>query len=96
MERRLAAILSADVVGYSRLMAEDEDGTFAQLAACCGTIADLVGGLSRPPFRLVPQPLPISAMASISTSRPSWSSRGEVTAVLAGMLLVKASERALE
>ena len=24
-ERRLAAILSADVVGYSRLMAEDED-----------------------------------------------------------------------
>ncbi len=26
-ERRLAAILSADVVGYSRLMAEDETGT---------------------------------------------------------------------
>ncbi len=25
VERRLAAILSADVVGYSRLMAEDED-----------------------------------------------------------------------
>ncbi len=30
MERRLAAILSADVVGYSRLMAADEAGTFAQ------------------------------------------------------------------
>ncbi len=28
-ERRLAAILSADVVGYSRLMAEDEDATSA-------------------------------------------------------------------
>ena len=27
VERRLAAILSADVVGYSRLMAEDEDAT---------------------------------------------------------------------
>jgi adenylate cyclase len=27
MERRLAAILAADVVGYSRLMAEDEAGT---------------------------------------------------------------------
>ena len=27
IERRLAAILSADVVGYSRLMAEDEQGT---------------------------------------------------------------------
>ena len=26
-EHRLAAILSADVVGYSRLMAEDEDAT---------------------------------------------------------------------
>jgi class 3 adenylate cyclase len=26
-DRRLAAILSADVVGYSRLMAEDEDAT---------------------------------------------------------------------
>ncbi len=25
--RKLAAILSADVVGYSRLMAEDEEGT---------------------------------------------------------------------
>jgi adenylate cyclase len=31
MERRLAAILSADVVGYSRLMGEDEAGTLAAL-----------------------------------------------------------------
>ncbi len=30
-ERRLAAILAADVVGYSRLMGEDETGTLAQL-----------------------------------------------------------------
>ena len=30
-ERKLAAILSADVVGYSRLMAEDEDGTIRTL-----------------------------------------------------------------
>ncbi len=29
MERRLAAILVADVVGYSRLMGEDEEGTLA-------------------------------------------------------------------
>ena len=27
MARRLAAILAADVVGYSRLMADDEAGT---------------------------------------------------------------------
>src|SRR5215470_9283968 len=33
MERRLAAILSADVVGYSRLMADDEAGTFERLRA---------------------------------------------------------------
>jgi TolB-like protein/class 3 adenylate cyclase/tetratricopeptide (TPR) repeat protein len=32
-ERRLAAILSADVVGYSRLMAEDEDATVARITA---------------------------------------------------------------
>ncbi len=31
MERRLAAILAADVVGYSRLMADDESGTLAAL-----------------------------------------------------------------
>jgi adenylate cyclase len=31
MERRLAAILAADVVGYSRLMGSDEAGTLAQL-----------------------------------------------------------------
>ncbi len=34
MERRLAAILAADVVGYSRLMGEDEAGTLARLKAC--------------------------------------------------------------
>ena len=31
MERKLAAILAADVVGYSRLMEADEAGTFARL-----------------------------------------------------------------
>jgi TolB-like protein/class 3 adenylate cyclase len=33
MERRLSAILAADVVGYSRLMEQDEAGTFQQLKA---------------------------------------------------------------
>jgi class 3 adenylate cyclase len=33
MERRLAAILAADVVGYSKLMAEDEAGTLVALKA---------------------------------------------------------------
>lgn len=33
MQRRLAAILAADVVGYSRLMAEDEEATLSRLKA---------------------------------------------------------------
>jgi adenylate cyclase len=33
MQRKLAAILAADVVGYSRLMSEDEAGTLAALRA---------------------------------------------------------------
>lgn len=33
MERRLSAILAADVVGYSRLMGADEVGTLAALKA---------------------------------------------------------------
>jgi class 3 adenylate cyclase len=31
VERRLTAILAADVAGYSRLVGEDEEGTLAQL-----------------------------------------------------------------
>ena len=33
MERRLAAILAADVAGYSRLMGIDEEGTHKDLKA---------------------------------------------------------------
>ena len=33
VERRLAAILAADVVGYARLMERDEAGTVARLKA---------------------------------------------------------------
>ncbi len=33
VERRLAAIMSADVAGYSRLMGKDEAGTLAALKA---------------------------------------------------------------
>ena len=33
VERRLAAILAADVVGYSRLMGADEEGTRERLTA---------------------------------------------------------------
>jgi class 3 adenylate cyclase len=33
IERRLAAILAADIAGYSRLMGADEEGTLAQVKA---------------------------------------------------------------
>ncbi len=39
-QRRLAAILAADVVGYSRLMAEDETGTLATLRTHRETLFD--------------------------------------------------------
>jgi len=34
VQRRLAAILAADVAGYSRLMGSDDEGTLAGLKAC--------------------------------------------------------------
>ncbi len=42
MERRLAAILAADVVGYSRLMEADEEATLATLSAYRRVIDGLV------------------------------------------------------
>ena len=42
MERKLAAILAADVVGYSRLMAADEEATLRTLRAYRETIGGLV------------------------------------------------------
>ncbi len=44
MERRLAAILVADVVGYSRLMEADEQATLDALAACRRTIDGQIAG----------------------------------------------------
>ena len=40
VERRLAAVLAADVAGYSRLMGEDEEGTLAALKAIRRELAD--------------------------------------------------------
>jgi class 3 adenylate cyclase len=39
--RRLAAILAADVTGYSRLMGVDEEGTLERLKALRHELADL-------------------------------------------------------
>jgi adenylate cyclase len=40
VERRLAAILAADVAGYSRLMGEDEEGTHERLKAHFGELVN--------------------------------------------------------
>ena len=40
VERRLAAVLAADVAGYSRLMGIDEEGTLARLKAARKTVFD--------------------------------------------------------
>jgi adenylate cyclase len=40
VQRRLAAILAADVVGYSRLMEADEAGTLARLKSLRGAVID--------------------------------------------------------
>ena len=42
MERRLATILAADAVGYSRLMEADEEATVGALDACRQIIDRLV------------------------------------------------------
>jgi adenylate cyclase len=40
VERRLAAILAADVAGYSRLMSQDEEGTLAALKGLRKSLID--------------------------------------------------------
>jgi len=40
VQRRLAAILAADIAGYSRLMGADEEGTLARLKALCAKLVD--------------------------------------------------------
>ena len=50
-ERRLAAILAADVAGYSRLMGADEEGTLERLKALRRELLDpqIAGHKSRIP-----------------------------------------------
>ena len=53
VERRLAAILSADAVGYTRLMADDELATVRAIGACREQIA---GQVARHRGRVVDAP----------------------------------------
>lgn len=49
VQRRLAAILAADVVGYSRLMDADEEATLRTLKAHRRIIDGLVAGVCSVP-----------------------------------------------
>jgi len=49
VERRLAAILAADIAGYSRLMERDEAGTLARLMTLTRKLRSTRGASSRPP-----------------------------------------------
>jgi hypothetical protein len=54
VERKLMAILAADVAGYSKLMGADEEGTLARLKAHRHRLVDpkitnTAAGSSRPP-----------------------------------------------
>ena len=42
-QRKLTAILSADVKGYSKLMGDDDESTVTTITACRKIISDLVG-----------------------------------------------------
>jgi len=78
-ERRLAAIFSADVVGYSRLMAEDELDTIRRLRAHrseVGTIIDRHGG------RVVDDPGD-NVLAELSTASDAVSAALELQRVVA-------------
>src|SRR6266446_6715073 len=50
-ERQLAAVVAADIAGYSRLMGADEEGTLAQLKACRRELID--PGIARHRGRIV-------------------------------------------
>jgi hypothetical protein len=66
--RKLAAILAADVVGYSRLAGADEDRTLARLRA---PRSDLIADL---PIVNSPRRSPVvSTSLSISSSSPAMS-----------------------
>ena len=72
-ERRIAAIVAADVVGYTRLMEQDEAGTLAALKGRRRTVVEPIvvpseGSTVVPP--VVPPVVPVSVAASVVVGSP--------------------------
>ena len=64
VKRKLAAILSADVQGYSRLMGEDEEGTIRTLKVYLEVISKFIAQLPEKAAQPAPPPAPKIEVAS--------------------------------
>src|SRR5262252_8651790 len=83
-QRRLAAIVSADVAGYSRLMGQDESGTLAALKALRRELIDPAiaahGGRSVKPTgdgRLLDFASVVDAVRGDVTAQPARAARSD-------------------
>ncbi len=81
VQRRLVAIVSADVVAYTRLMERDEVGTYARLRARFKALVDpKIGGHGGRVVKLMGDgllaefPSVVDAVIGPSRSRPRWRS----------------------
>ena len=54
IQRRLAAILAADVAGHSRLMSKDEEGTLAATIPTSDTLAAVPESIESGPMSMKP------------------------------------------
>jgi class 3 adenylate cyclase len=91
VERRLAAILAADVANYSRLMGADEEGTLARLKALRRELADPKikehrGRIVKTRATASSSSLPASSTQSVARSKCSarWQSETPVCRRMAG------------
>ena len=91
-ERRLAAILSADVVGYSRLMAEDEAGTIRTI----GTYREQIAGLVTEHRGRVVDTAGDSVLAEFPTALDAVECAVEVQRVLAARNAGLAEDRRMD
>ena len=79
VQRRLAAILAVDIVGYSRLMEADEVGTLARVNAVRNDLVDpTIAGFGGRIFKTTGDGVLVefaSAVGSVNAGRADWTSR---------------------
>ena len=87
MKRKIAAILAADVFGYSKLVAEDEEETLRRLASYRAVFEDFITRCSGRVFNtagdaiLAEFPSAVEAVACAITIQQGLASRNEAVAV---------------